>query len=178
MLEIATRPCHHGLAPGVDGALWHFDFRGPDEERLVQGREHIYLDRFWKVLSGDPKRIDEIRGSTLLPCTHGRMRCTMPSTNLGHSAKTPPTTRRCSPRVPRSPCRFLARKSGREVQLVQHTLQRFSCCSHYIEESSTHRPERCGPARSESSNVLQSLDLELSRNKDCIWPRLPGSLWR
>ncbi|WP_433983937.1 alpha/beta fold hydrolase [Tunturiibacter empetritectus] len=39
--------------------LWHFDFRGPDEERLVQGRERIYLDRFWNELSGDPKRIDE-----------------------------------------------------------------------------------------------------------------------
>jgi pimeloyl-ACP methyl ester carboxylesterase len=39
--------------------LWHFDFRGPDEERLVQGRERIYLDRFWNELSADPKRIDE-----------------------------------------------------------------------------------------------------------------------
>lgn len=39
--------------------LWHFDFRGPDEERLVQGRERIYLDRFWNELSGDPKKIDE-----------------------------------------------------------------------------------------------------------------------
>jgi pimeloyl-ACP methyl ester carboxylesterase len=39
--------------------LWHFDFRGPDEERLVKGRERIYLDRFWNELSGDPKRIDE-----------------------------------------------------------------------------------------------------------------------
>jgi len=39
--------------------LWHFNFRGPDEERLVQGRERIYLDRFWNELSADPKRIDE-----------------------------------------------------------------------------------------------------------------------
>jgi hypothetical protein len=39
--------------------LWHFDFRGPDEERLVQGRERIYLDRFWSELSADPKKIDE-----------------------------------------------------------------------------------------------------------------------
>jgi pimeloyl-ACP methyl ester carboxylesterase len=39
--------------------LWHFDFRGPDEERLVQSRERIYLDRFWNELSGDPKGIDE-----------------------------------------------------------------------------------------------------------------------
>lgn len=39
--------------------LWHFNFRGPDEERLVQGRERIYLDRFWNELSADPRRIDE-----------------------------------------------------------------------------------------------------------------------
>jgi pimeloyl-ACP methyl ester carboxylesterase len=39
--------------------LWHFNFRGPDEERLVHGRERIYLDRFWNELSADPKRIDE-----------------------------------------------------------------------------------------------------------------------
>jgi pimeloyl-ACP methyl ester carboxylesterase len=39
--------------------LWHFNFRGPDVERLVQGRERIYLDRFWDELSADPKKIDE-----------------------------------------------------------------------------------------------------------------------
>ena len=39
--------------------LWHFNFRGPDEERLVRGRERIYLDRFYNELSADPKRIDE-----------------------------------------------------------------------------------------------------------------------
>jgi pimeloyl-ACP methyl ester carboxylesterase len=39
--------------------LWHFNFRGPDVERLVQGRERIYLDRFWNELSADPKSIDE-----------------------------------------------------------------------------------------------------------------------
>jgi pimeloyl-ACP methyl ester carboxylesterase len=39
--------------------LWHFNFRGPDEERLVKGRERIYLDRFWNELSADPKKIDE-----------------------------------------------------------------------------------------------------------------------
>src|SRR5437764_1592854 len=38
--------------------LWHFNFRGPDEERLVQGRERIYLDRFYNELSADPKKID------------------------------------------------------------------------------------------------------------------------
>jgi pimeloyl-ACP methyl ester carboxylesterase len=40
--------------------LWHFNFRGPDMERLVKGRERIYLDRFWNELSADPKAIDEV----------------------------------------------------------------------------------------------------------------------
>jgi pimeloyl-ACP methyl ester carboxylesterase len=39
--------------------LWHFNFRGPDEERLVAGRERIYLDRFYDELSADPKKIIE-----------------------------------------------------------------------------------------------------------------------
>ena len=38
---------------------WHFNFHGPDEERLVAGRERIYLDRFWNELSADPSKIDE-----------------------------------------------------------------------------------------------------------------------
>lgn len=40
-------------------ALWHFNFRGPDVERLVRGRERIYLDRFWNELSANPKAIKE-----------------------------------------------------------------------------------------------------------------------
>ena len=40
-------------------ALWHFSFWGPDAERLVQGRERIYLDRFWNEFSADPKNFDE-----------------------------------------------------------------------------------------------------------------------
>ena len=40
-------------------ALWHFNFRGPDVERLVKGRERIYLDRFWNELSANPKAIGE-----------------------------------------------------------------------------------------------------------------------
>ncbi|MET0654119.1 MAG: alpha/beta hydrolase, partial [Pseudoxanthomonas sp.] len=39
--------------------LWHFRFGGPDMERLVAGRERIYLDRFWNEFSGDPKRFTE-----------------------------------------------------------------------------------------------------------------------
>jgi len=39
--------------------LWHFNFHGPDVERLVAGRERIYLDRFWNELSANPAAIDE-----------------------------------------------------------------------------------------------------------------------
>jgi pimeloyl-ACP methyl ester carboxylesterase len=39
--------------------LWHFRFGGPDMERLVKGRERIYLDRFWNESSADPKHFDE-----------------------------------------------------------------------------------------------------------------------
>jgi pimeloyl-ACP methyl ester carboxylesterase len=43
----------HG--PGV----WHFRFQGPDVERLVAGRERIYLDRFWNEFAADRTKIDE-----------------------------------------------------------------------------------------------------------------------
>jgi len=39
--------------------VWHFNFRGPDVERLVAGRERILLDRFYNELSATPARIDE-----------------------------------------------------------------------------------------------------------------------
>lgn len=39
--------------------LWHFRFGGPDMERLVAGRERIYLDRFWNEFSARPERFSE-----------------------------------------------------------------------------------------------------------------------
>jgi len=39
--------------------LWHFRFGGPDMERLVDGRERIYLDRFWNEFSATPARFSE-----------------------------------------------------------------------------------------------------------------------
>ncbi|GGF81779.1 epoxide hydrolase [Azorhizobium oxalatiphilum] len=39
--------------------LWHFRFGGPDMERLVEGRERIYLDRFWNEFSADRTRFTE-----------------------------------------------------------------------------------------------------------------------
>jgi pimeloyl-ACP methyl ester carboxylesterase len=40
--------------------LWHFRFGGPDMERLVAGRERIYLDRFWNEFSADPKSFGKV----------------------------------------------------------------------------------------------------------------------
>jgi len=39
--------------------LWHFDFYGKDVFRLVQGRERIFLDRFYNDFGGQPEKIDE-----------------------------------------------------------------------------------------------------------------------
>src|ERR1700752_1443558 len=43
------------LNPGV----WHFNFHGPDAERLVAGRERIYFDRIWNDFTADPRKPDE-----------------------------------------------------------------------------------------------------------------------
>lgn len=52
-----------GVAPWdkiiLSPQLWHFNFGGPDAERLVAGRERIYLDRFWNEFAGDPAKVDE-----------------------------------------------------------------------------------------------------------------------
>jgi len=39
--------------------LWHFRFGGADMERLVAGRERIYLDRFWNDFAANPSKFDE-----------------------------------------------------------------------------------------------------------------------
>ncbi|RZM31033.1 MAG: alpha/beta hydrolase, partial [Sphingomonas sp.] len=52
-----------GIGPWEDilknPLLWHFRFGGPDMERLVAGRERIYLDRFWNDFSAKPARFTE-----------------------------------------------------------------------------------------------------------------------
>lgn len=52
-----------GIAPWnqivLSPQLWHFNFAGADAERLVAGRERIYLDRFWNEFAGTPAKIDE-----------------------------------------------------------------------------------------------------------------------
>jgi pimeloyl-ACP methyl ester carboxylesterase len=51
-----------GVGPWTDilqlPSVWHFNFHGPDAERLVQGRERIYLDRIWNDFTGDPRKPD------------------------------------------------------------------------------------------------------------------------
>ncbi len=56
--------------------LWHFRFGGPDMERLVAGRERIYLDRFWNEFSADPAHFSEAarRHYAELYSQPGRMR--------------------------------------------------------------------------------------------------------
>jgi len=52
-----------GLGPWDDilksPLLWHFRFGGADMERLVAGRERIYLDRFWNDFAAAPSKFDE-----------------------------------------------------------------------------------------------------------------------
>ncbi|HEY2458983.1 MAG TPA: alpha/beta fold hydrolase, partial [Candidatus Acidoferrum sp.] len=44
-----------------DPHMWQFGFGGPDMERLVAGRERIYLDRFWNEFSLHPECFDEAK---------------------------------------------------------------------------------------------------------------------
>ena len=55
--------------------LWHFRFGGPDMERLVAGRERIYLDRFWNEFSAKPVNFpeDSRRHYAALYAQRGRM---------------------------------------------------------------------------------------------------------
>src|SRR5450432_1834170 len=68
-------------------ALWHFNFGGPDAERLVAGRERIYLDRFWNELAGDPSKIDEAtrRYYAKLYAQPGAMRAAFEQFNTIHA---------------------------------------------------------------------------------------------
>jgi len=53
--------------PGIDPwseilqnpGVWHFNFHGPDAERLVAGRERIYFDRIWNDFTADLSKPDE-----------------------------------------------------------------------------------------------------------------------
>ena len=76
--------------------LWHFRFGGPDMERLVAGRERIYLDRFWNEFSATPKRFSETarRHYAKLYARPGAMHSSRPSTRM--PSTTGPSSRRAS----------------------------------------------------------------------------------
>jgi pimeloyl-ACP methyl ester carboxylesterase len=67
--------------------LWHFNFGGPNAERLVAGRERIYLDRFWNEFAGDPSKIDEAtrRYYAKLYAQPGAMRAAFAQFNTIHA---------------------------------------------------------------------------------------------
>jgi pimeloyl-ACP methyl ester carboxylesterase len=86
--------------------LWHFRFGGPDMERLVAGRERIYLDRFWNV--SPPRQSGSVRRpvATMRSSMRARARCTRALRSSRPSTKTPSTTGPSSRRAS-SMCRFL-----------------------------------------------------------------------
>ncbi len=90
-----------GIAPWDDivrnPALWHFSFNGPDAERLVQGRERIYLDRIWNAFSwkSDPYRIT-LRAHSTRSSMRSQERCGRALRSLRLSRKTWKTTKSCS----------------------------------------------------------------------------------
>jgi pimeloyl-ACP methyl ester carboxylesterase len=73
--------------------LWHFRFGGPDMERLVAGRERIYLDRFWNEFSATPAASARPRAGITPACTRAPATCTRASRSSRPSTRTPSTTR-------------------------------------------------------------------------------------
>jgi len=58
--------------------LWHFYFNGPTAEKLVQGRERIYLDHFWSDMTSNPEAVSEAerRAYTAAYAAPGRIHAT------------------------------------------------------------------------------------------------------
>ena len=88
--------------------VWHFNFRGPDVERLVAGRERILLDRFYNELSANPAGIDEQTRDhyATLYAMPGAIH-NAPAANSRPSHAMPRRTRRFLPRAASSRCRSL-----------------------------------------------------------------------
>ena len=72
--------------------LWHFRFGGPDMERLVEGRERIYLDRFWNEFSANPSRFSEAARTHYSKLYAMQAQCIPVSCSLPRSAKMLSTT--------------------------------------------------------------------------------------
>jgi pimeloyl-ACP methyl ester carboxylesterase len=83
--------------------LWHFRFGGKDMEKLVAGRERIYLDRFWNDFAADPSRFDEASRAHYGQLYAKPGRCMAGLRNSPRSIRTPPTTNQPS-RTPDCRC--------------------------------------------------------------------------
>ena len=81
--------------------LWHFRFGGPDMERLVAGRERIYLDRFWNEFAADPKEFSE----AVAPPLRGALRETRRDACGLRAVRRVRSGCRRQPRVPRARAR-------------------------------------------------------------------------
>ena len=77
--------------------VWHFNFRGPDVERLVAGRERILLDRFYNDFPPIRRASTSRRATTMPRSMRGQAPFTTPSAaSSPRSRKTPSTTKHCS----------------------------------------------------------------------------------
>ena len=84
--------------------LWHFNFRGPDEERLVQGRERCYRTASGTSFRRTHNRSMSRRGGTMPPSTRGRTPCTTRSSSSAPSVRMPSITKSSSRKAARSRC--------------------------------------------------------------------------
>lgn len=72
-----------GVGPGDDiynsPDIWHFRFYGPSAEKLVKGREKMYLDHLWTTFSADPKTFPDAKKNyfTKQYAAPGHMRAAM-----------------------------------------------------------------------------------------------------
>jgi len=86
-------------------ALWHWNFGGAVAEQLVQGREHVYFERFWDY-AVDPRRSMTTPAPITLRNMRRRARCAPRSRSSQRSRRTratmpsspaPSFVCRCSP---------------------------------------------------------------------------------
>ena len=105
--------------------LWHFRFGGPDMERLVAGRERIYLDRFWNEFAADPKKFSEGSRRALREalCEARRDACGLRAVRRVRSG------RRRQPRLPRAAAASQCRCSRWAARSRSARCRRSSCAS-------------------------------------------------
>jgi pimeloyl-ACP methyl ester carboxylesterase len=110
-----------GIGPWEDilknPLLWHFRFGGPDMERLVAGRERIYLDRFWNEFQRTLRVLAKRRARTMPSFTPCRALC------IPASCNSPPSTRTLSTinnSWPKASLRCRCWQSGAKNRLRDH----------------------------------------------------------